>query len=204
MKIKISPENLKPGQLFDARRKEDHDLGYFDYTFSSMPQGDFEFHVTTEEGEVIPVNNYEFFIEVRHPELVQRTAKSGEAILKELTPEKCALMHFGSCLAGEVGEIWDALKKHLFYGKEIDRTNLVEELGDLEWYLEGLRQTAGITREETLDGNIAKLSKRYADGYSNAAAQARVDKQEPNAFRSAVTTQLPRDFPRDTPDSDAD
>ena len=43
----------------------------------------------------------------------------------------------------------------------IDRENVIEELGDLEFYMEGVRQNLGITREETLNHNIQKLSKRY-------------------------------------------
>lgn len=43
--------------------------------------------------------------------------------------------------------------------------------------MEGLRQRLGITREETITGNIVKLGKRYADGYSDKAAQERADKQ---------------------------
>ena len=60
----------------------------------------------------------------------------------------------------------------------IDRENLVEELGDIEFYLEGLRQVFGVTREEVLAINQAKLEKRYSSGkYSNQQAQARADKE---------------------------
>ena len=63
------------------------------------------------------------------------------------------------------------------YGKPLDRENVIEELGDLEFYMEGLRQGLGITREETLQANVAKLGARYAAGkYSDKAAIARADK----------------------------
>jgi uncharacterized protein YabN with tetrapyrrole methylase and pyrophosphatase domain len=55
---------------------------------------------------------------------------------------------------------------------------MVEELGDLEFYMERIRQIVGITREETLKANIEKLSVRYGKTYSNEAAQARADKAE--------------------------
>jgi NTP pyrophosphatase (non-canonical NTP hydrolase) len=35
----------------------------------------------------------------------------------------------------ELGELMDIYKKHLFYGKPIDQEHLVEELGDLFWYI---------------------------------------------------------------------
>jgi hypothetical protein len=59
---------------------------------------------------------------------------------------------------------------------------VIEELGDLEFYMEGLRQGFGITREEVLTTNIYKLAlgpkARYKGGkYSDKAAQDRADKQ---------------------------
>lgn len=63
------------------------------------------------------------------------------------------------------------------YRKELDRENVIEELGDLEFYLEGIRQGLGLTREECLEHNIRKLSKRYEGlKYSDKAAQDRADK----------------------------
>lgn len=82
-------------------------------------------------------------------------------------------------VSGEAGELLDAIKKVAVYRKPVDRANVVEELGDLEFYMEGLRQGLGITREETLLANINKLSKRYEGlKYSDSAAQTRADKQE--------------------------
>lgn len=87
-------------------------------------------------------------------------------------------MMIGAC--GEVGELADAIKRHTIYGKELDRANVVEELGDLEWYLAGLRQMIGITHREVLEANVAKLQARYPAGeYSDQAAQDRADKVQP-------------------------
>ena len=35
----------------------------------------------------------------------------------------------------EVGELVDAYKKHLYYGKELDVVNIKEEIGDCFWYI---------------------------------------------------------------------
>lgn len=81
-------------------------------------------------------------------------------------------------ISGEAGELLDAIKKGVIYRKPLDRENIIEELGDIEFYLEGLRQQLHISREETLLANINKLSKRYEKlSYSNDAAQTRADKQ---------------------------
>jgi hypothetical protein len=51
-------------------------------------------------------------------------------------------------------------------------------LGDIEFYLQGIRKVFGIQRGDTLDANIDKLmNKRYPNGYSDEAAQARADKE---------------------------
>lgn len=127
---------------------------------------------------------------ITHPDLVRTLVKPGVAILKSLTPEKCDLWHMASCVPSEAGELFDAVKRHVCYEKEIDRENVIEELGDLEFYMEGVRQNLGITREETLQANIRKLSKRYATvtgqiGYSNQNAIDRLDKAVTPAAESA-------------------
>lgn len=112
-----------------------------------------------------------------HSELVRALVKPGADIIWNLTPTSAHLLHMAVGVSGEAGELLDAVKKAAIYVKPIDRENVIEELGDLEFYMEGLRQGLSITREETLAHNIAKLSKRYAAGkYSNQAAQERADK----------------------------
>jgi NTP pyrophosphatase (non-canonical NTP hydrolase) len=119
-------------------------------------------------------------IDINHAEMVQRLAKPGQDIIAELTPNNAHLWHMASCVMGEAGELFDAIKKPAIYAKgAIDRENVVEELGDLEFYLAGLRLSLGITRAETLQANMDKLQKRYHKGtYSNEQAQERADKAE--------------------------
>jgi len=109
--------------------------------------------------------------------MVRGLAKPGEQILQEMSPKQAHGMHMAIGIAGEAGELLDAIKKNCIYQKPLDTENVLEELGDIEFYLEGLRQSLGITREETLEANIKKLGVRY-DGhqYSNQAAQDRADK----------------------------
>lgn len=114
---------------------------------------------------------------ITHKELVSALAKPGSDIVAAITPAGADLWHHATGVSGEAGELLDAVKKHVIYNKPIDRANVVEELGDLEFYMEGIRQNLGITREETIDGNIAKLSKRYEGiKYSDQSAQNRADK----------------------------
>ena len=113
-----------------------------------------------------------------HSDMVTALAKDGQAIIDTLTPEKAHLLHMAVGIAGEAGELLDAVKKAVIYNKPLDVINVIEELGDLEFYMEGLRQGACVSREESLEYNKAKLGVRYAGmKYSDGAAQERADKQ---------------------------
>lgn len=117
--------------------------------------------------------------EDRHREMVASLVKDGAKIKDEMTPQQAHLLHMAAGVAGEGGELLDAIKKFAIYQKPLDLDNVVEELGDLEFYMEGLRDALGIQREVTLAHNIQKLSKRYSSGsFSNEEAQNRADKAE--------------------------
>lgn len=115
-------------------------------------------------------------IRSRHSELVGRLVKDPQDIVNNITAKEANLIHGIMGLSGEVGELLDTIKKHVIYKKELDYENVVEELGDIEFYLEQLRQEFDIDRDETLESNIIKLNKRYPTGYSNQLAQDRLDK----------------------------
>ena len=68
-------------------------------------------------------------------------------------------------LAGESGEVADHIKKHLFQGHELDKENLINELGDICWYIAIMAEGLGYTLEEVMKLNIEKLMKRYPDGF---------------------------------------
>lgn len=83
------------------------------------------------------------------------------------------LLHAGIGLSTEAGEFLDALKKHIFYGKELDRVNLAEELGDLFWYMAIVGDELGIKFEDVMDRNITKLKARYGEKFSEEKAEHR-------------------------------
>jgi len=120
---------------------------------------------------------------ITHPQLVAALVKPGADIAAQLSPDAADLWHAATGIAGEGGEVLDAIKKVAIYNKPLDVENIVEELGDLEFYMEQLRQRVSklvgypITREMCLEANIAKLSERYKSlTYSDQAAQDRADK----------------------------
>ena len=112
-----------------------------------------------------------------HEELVARICKAGADILDALTPEQAHIVHMAIGVSGEAGELLDAVKKHAIYQQPLDMENVVEELGDMEFYMQGLRESLGLTREEVLEANIRKLTERYGGSYSDEKARDRADKQ---------------------------
>jgi NTP pyrophosphatase (non-canonical NTP hydrolase) len=117
--------------------------------------------------------------EITHDEMVKALARKGEGIKADLTEDDAHLWHMATGVCTEAGELLDAIKKRVIYRKSLDMENILEELGDIEFYMEGLRQGLGIAREQCLEANIEKLGKRYEGfRYSNEAAIARADKQE--------------------------
>ena len=114
-----------------------------------------------------------------HKKLVFELAKPGQDIVDELTPMQAFALHMAIGVSGEAGELLDTIKKFAIYQKPLDLENVVEELGDIEFYLQGIRQAFCIDREYVLQQNIEKLRKRYGKTYTNEAAQRRADKCPP-------------------------
>lgn len=89
--------------------------------------------------------------------------------LRTLNPElskKDVLINGVMGLCGESGEAIDIVKKWLAQGHELDREKLAGELGDIAWYLAETAWALEIPLEEILEANIAKLKKRYPEGFS--------------------------------------
>ena len=85
-------------------------------------------------------------------------------------------LHAAVGIAGEAGEVLDAVKKTWIYGKELDRENILEEAGDLLFYITALLTENGFTLDEAMQANIDKLARRYPAGWSQKAAIERADK----------------------------
>ena len=76
-------------------------------------------------------------------------------------------------LCGESGEAIDIVKKHLHQGHELDRENLIKELGDIAWYLAETAYALDLELEVVLAQNIAKLKERYPEGFENEKSMNR-------------------------------
>ena len=93
-------------------------------------------------------------------------------------------LHAYMGLMTEVGELVDTFKKHIFYGKEIDHENLVEEMGDLFWYTALMADVLGVSFEEIMQRNNTKLRLRYPDKFTESNALNRNLEEERNVFEN--------------------
>jgi NTP pyrophosphatase (non-canonical NTP hydrolase) len=71
-------------------------------------------------------------------------------------------------LAGEAGEVIDITKKVLFHGMEWNeevRQHFIKELSDIVWYVAfAARNVCGLSIQDLIDINVAKLEARYKSG----------------------------------------
>jgi NTP pyrophosphatase (non-canonical NTP hydrolase) len=98
-----------------------------------------------------------------YDEFVQ-SRKSQASVLP--TQEATDALHGSIGIITEGGELLDAMKKHLYYGRDFDRVNAIKELGDIEFYASVLRHSLGVTRDEVLRVNVAKLERRYKERFT--------------------------------------
>lgn len=78
------------------------------------------------------------------------------------------VIHAALGAGGETGEIEDHVKKVAFNGRLLDRDHLIEEVGDVMWYLNLLVASLCTTWDHVLSVNIAKLETRYKGGKFDA------------------------------------
>ena len=82
-------------------------------------------------------------------------------------------MHGSIGLCTEVGELQDAIKKHLIYGKKLDKVNIIEECGDVLWYLALVLDSVGSDLTDAKERNIRKLSVRFPEKFTQDQALVR-------------------------------
>jgi len=109
-----------------------------------------------------------------YPEFVDNRAK-------KLGSKAEDILHGAVGVAGEGGELLDAIKKCWIYNKPLTKEvekNLREECGDALFYIQHICNILECTIDELIDENMQKLTKRYPQGYTDKAALDRADKAE--------------------------
>lgn len=102
----------------------------------------------------------------RYQEQAQRTART-EMFFRD----RLAVAALG--LVGEAAEVSERIKKHIGHGHDLDELAVLEELGDVLWYVAELTTLVGAEMGVVAGMNIAKLRKRYPEGFSEEASRER-------------------------------
>jgi hypothetical protein len=112
------------------------------------------------------------------------------ALRTEKTPEFAKhlsrLLHALLGVCTEAGELQDMVKKHLIYGREFDRVNVLEECGDILWYIALALDTCGYDLEACMQQNINKLRVRFPDKFTEEQALTRDLPAERAALEAAL------------------
>lgn len=81
-------------------------------------------------------------------------------------------------LAGEAGEVAELIKKQIGHGHDIQSQAIAKELGDALWYVACVATLYDLDLNQIAEDNIAKLRKRYPEGFSSAESIQRRDLTE--------------------------
>lgn len=103
------------------------------------------------------------------------------------TPAPTQLVSYGLGVTGEAGEVADLIKKHVGHGHPLDVEKLKLELGDVLWYVAGLATVLGLSLDDVAAANIAKLTKRYPNGFTTTDSLARRDVAIERTFGEGAT-----------------
>ena len=80
------------------------------------------------------------------------------------------LLDASAGLAEEAGEVLGLVRKHLFMHHDLDTARLATELGDALWCLTAAAGALGLSLEDIAAANLAKLRRRYPEGYTDQAS----------------------------------
>jgi NTP pyrophosphatase (non-canonical NTP hydrolase) len=87
------------------------------------------------------------------------------------------LMDAAAGLAEEGGEVLGLVRKHLYVGHALDRERLTTELGDALWCLAALATALDVPLSAVAEANLAKLRRRYPDGFAPDASARRAEER---------------------------
>jgi NTP pyrophosphatase (non-canonical NTP hydrolase) len=91
-----------------------------------------------------------------------------QAALRTVNPaleDRDRLLDASAGLAEEAGEVLGLVRKRVFQQREIDVSQLTEELGDVLWCLAVIAQSLGLSLADIADANQRKLQRRHPKGF---------------------------------------
>lgn len=86
------------------------------------------------------------------------------------SPETLNMLHAVLGLYSEAGELLECLFDSMMTGTKLDTKNMVEEAGDIRWFLTLLEDALEVSDVEVMTKNLKKLKKRFPEGFSESDA----------------------------------
>lgn len=87
---------------------------------------------------------------------------------------------------GESGELQGLIKKEVFHEHDEDPFKVLDEAGDLLFYLDWLLDTYGWTLEAAFNANVLKLRERFPNGFDPERSRLRNRQKESDAVQQSV------------------
>lgn len=135
---------------------------------SGCPDGD-DCHIGMICGDAAAVIRMLFDENKRLRELVDNpeteiTAKEYQlaAMKTARVPSDSWLDNAALGLCGEAGDVADLVRKCRFLGVPLDRQHVIEELGDVAWYVALTATAIGVDLGEVLLANLDKLRRKFS------------------------------------------
>lgn len=138
---------------------------------------DYQRQASITSGDIAPAEGIECmlrFFGMDTPAAKYLATELGEKQSEEEGTKPARLLVAALGLAGESGEFADGIKKIVRHGHFLSREKLIEELGDVLWYVAEAASAVGVNLSDVAAQNIAKLQKRYPSGFSEEASRNRV------------------------------
>lgn len=108
-----------------------------------------------------------------NPDEIFRNNEVSALVAYGSNDQKMYLQYNVNGMVKSVGVLMDFLKKGVIYGKDLNEAGIKEKLQELDYYINQALRYYGQTSQGARERNIEKLSKRYGDKFSEAAALER-------------------------------
>ena len=126
---------------------------------------------------------------MKYEDYLLNVVKRTESTVAHFDKVSPRLVHATLGLNDETGELAACVKRSIFYGKEFDRVNFIEELGDAIWYLSVAMDELGVSMEEVMSINHDKLAARYPDTFTLDLALNRNKEKEREVLENSIADQ---------------
>lgn len=105
-----------------------------------------------------------------------RTFDNYSKLVARTDTKNFPLEYHAGCVCEEAGELFGKVKKIVYHKHPQDESALaamIEEIGDVLWYLDRVANRLGTSLERAANQNIAKLRARYPQGFSEERSRNR-------------------------------